>query len=32
MICSEFPIKEWYVNHDALDDEVIDPVANGRLG
>jgi hypothetical protein len=25
------PDQEWYVNYDALDDEVIDPLADGRL-
>ncbi len=26
------PDQEWYVNYDALDDEVIGPAADGRLG
>jgi hypothetical protein len=26
------PDQEWFVNCDSLDDEVIDPLADGRLG
>jgi hypothetical protein len=26
------PDQEWFATYDALDDEVIDPVATGRLG
>ena len=31
-MCSGFPIREWNVNYGVLDDEVIDHVADGRLG
>jgi hypothetical protein len=26
------PDQEWFATYDAIDDEVIDPVADGRLG